>query len=313
MNGLIIINKPSGITSYTVVKRVRKILKVRKAGHTGTLDPFAQGILVVCFNEGTKLAPFLAGEDKEYLGMLRLGIETDTQDITGRVIKDNSPDHISTTQIQMAFESFQGKIMQVPPMYSALKHNGVPLYRLARKGEKIERSPREVEIKRLSIEKIDSPKVFFRVICSKGTYIRTLANDLGNFLGCGACLEMLNRTRSGSFRIEDSITLENLERTSLKEVEEKWIISPSRGLSSWQEIIVDEEIARKLYQGKTISGLELKEKNETGLNLKGKIKILTPGGDLIAIAEVFNHMALDLNKPVWKLLRVFNPERQAGF
>ena len=135
---------------------------------------------------------------------------------------------------------------------------------------------------------------------------------LGKYLGCGACLEMLNRTRSGSFQLEDSVTLENLEKTSLKEVEDKWIVSPSRALSSLQEIIVDEEISRKLYQGKTISGAELKEKNQTFLNLNGKIKILTPRGDLIAIAEANNHMILDLEKPVWKLLRVFNMERQEG-
>ncbi|HPD61650.1 MAG TPA: pseudouridine synthase, partial [Thermodesulfobacteriota bacterium] len=124
MNGLIIINKPPGITSYTVVKRVKKILKVRKAGHAGTLDPFAQGILVVCLNEGTKLVPFVVEEDKEYQGILRLGIETDTQDITGRIINDNSPVHIADAQIERACKRFRGKITQVPPMYSALKCNG---------------------------------------------------------------------------------------------------------------------------------------------------------------------------------------------
>jgi tRNA pseudouridine55 synthase len=312
LNGLIIINKPPGITSYTVVKRVKKILKVRKAGHAGTLDPFAQGILVVCLNEGTKLVPFLVEEDKEYQAMLHLGIETDTQDITGRIIKDNSPVHIADAQIGRAFKSFQGKIMQVPPMYSALKYNGVPLYQLARKGKELERELREVEIKELSIMKIDSPCVFFRVVCSKGTYIRTLANDLGKYLGCGACLEMLNRTRSGSFKLENSVTLENLEKTSLKEVEDKWIFSPSRALSSLEEITVDEEISRKLYQGKTISGAELKGKNQTFLSFDGKIKILTPGGDLIAIAEANNHITLDLEKPAWKLLRVFKGKCQEG-
>ncbi|WAC08846.1 MAG: tRNA pseudouridine(55) synthase TruB [Thermodesulfobacteriota bacterium] len=312
MNGLIIINKPQGITSYTVVKRVMKILKVRKAGHTGTLDPFAQGILVVCLNAGTKLVPFLVEEDKEYQAILHLGIETDTQDITGRIIKDNRPVRIANTQIGQAFERFQGKIMQVPPMYSALKYNGVPLYQLARKGKEIERAPREVEIKELSIVKIDSPRVFFRVVCSKGTYIRTLANDLGKYLGCGAFLEKLNRTRSGSFQLEDSVTLENLEKTSLNEVENKWIFSPSRALSSLQEITVDEEISRKLYQGKKISSSELKGKNQIFLNLNGKIKILNPQGDLIAIAEAKDHRILDLGQPVWKLLRVFNRERQEG-
>jgi tRNA pseudouridine55 synthase len=251
-------------------------------------------------------------EDKEYQAILRLGIETDTQDITGRIITDNSPVRIASTQIVKAFESFQGKIMQVPPMYSALKYNGVPLYQLARQGKEIERAPREVEIKELSIVKIDSPWVFFQVVCSKGTYIRTLANDLGKYLGCGACLEMLNRTRSGSFQLEDSVTLENLAITSLNEVEDKWIVSPSRALSSLQEITVDEEISRKLYQGKTVSGAELKEKNQTFLKLNGKIKILTSRGDLIAIAEANTHMILDLEKPVWKLLRVFNMERQEG-
>jgi tRNA pseudouridine55 synthase len=151
-------------------------------------------------------------------------------------------------------------------MYSALKYNGVPLYKLARQGKEIERALREVEIKELSIVKIDSPWVFFRVVCSKGTYIRTLANDLGKYLGCGACLEMLNRTRSGSFQLEDSVRLENLAETSLNEVEDKWIVSPSRALSSLQEIIVDEEISRKLYQGKTIAVQNLRKKIKHFLN-----------------------------------------------
>ena len=308
MNGLIIINKPPGITSFSVVKRVKEILKVRKAGHTGTLDPFASGVLTVCLNEGTKLAPFLVEEEKEYQAVLCLGLETDTQDITGRVIKANNHAHLTGPEIERAFQNFHGKIMQVPPMYSALKYNGVPLYQLARKGEKIERNQREVEIKELSIVKIDLPRVFFRVACSKGTYIRTLAHDLGERLGCGGCLEGLNRTRSGNFRLDDSVTLEVLEKTPLEKVETKWIISPSLALSSFPEIIVEEEIFQKIYQGKNIYLEELQKKTRNSFNQKGKIRILTPRRDLVAIAETNNLMSIDLEKPAWKLLRVFNPE-----
>lgn len=312
MNGLILIDKSPGITSHTAVKRVKKILKVHKAGHTGTLDPFAQGILVVCLNEGTKLSPFLVEADKEYEAILRLGIETDTQDITGQIIEDKGTVHVSDTQIERAFQEFQGKIMQLPPMYSALKYKGVPLYRLARQGKEIERTPREVDIKELSVLKIDLPRVFFRVACSKGTYIRTLASDLGKYLGCGGCLEMLNRTRAGSFNLNNSVSLEKLEKTSLDEVKEKWVISLPRALSSLEELIADEEISQKVYQGRTINGSELKRKNEKFLNLTGKIKIVTPQGDLIAVAEVNNSMTIDLEKPAWKLLRVFNREPNEG-
>ncbi|MBW1679029.1 MAG: tRNA pseudouridine(55) synthase TruB [Deltaproteobacteria bacterium] len=312
LQGLIIINKPPGVTSHTVVERAKKTLRVRKAGHTGTLDPFATGVLTVCINEGTKLVPFLMEEEKEYQALLRLGVETDTQDFTGRIISEKEPVNVTKTDIEKTFRSFQGKITQIPPMYSALKHNGTPLYLLARQGKEIERARREIEIRELAILNIELPRVLFRVVCSKGTYIRTLASDIGKILGCGACLEMLKRLRSGNFLIENSVTLDTLGKNSLEEIKAKWIISPAQALSSFPAVIIDDEISHKVHQGRIVTHRDLHGKGSLPADLKGKIRILNPQGEMIAIAETVNSIKVDREKhgekPAWKLLRVFNLE-----
>jgi len=312
LHGLIIINKPPGVTSHGVVKKVKKVLHVRKAGHTGTLDPFATGVLTVCINEGTKLVPFLMEEEKEYEALLQLGIETDTQDITGRVLREVKPLNVTKRDIERTFQNFRGKVTQIPPMYSALKYKGVPLYFLARQGKEIERPERVVEIRELSILKTEFPRVAFRVVCSKGTYVRTLASDLGKSLGCGASLVNLKRTRSGKFLLQNSITLNLLEQKPLKEIREKWIISPTHALSSLPAVVIDEEISCKVHQGKIITrgDLQRKAKATLPLNLKGKVRVLNPQGEVVAVADmthpVRSRHKLDLGKPAWKLLRVFN-------
>jgi tRNA pseudouridine55 synthase len=307
LHGLIIIDKPSGLTSHTVVKRVKNILQVRKAGHTGTLDPFATGVLIVCINEGTKLAPFLVEEEKEYEALLHLGIETDTQDFTGRIIKKEETIDVTILDIERAFKKFQGKITQIPPMYSALKHKGIPLYLVAREGKEIERPKREVEIRELSILNIELPRVLFRVVCSKGTYIRALASDIGKSLGCGACLEMLRRMRSGKFSLKSSLTLDTLEKKSPEEIKKR-IIPPAQALSSFPALEIDEEISLKVLQGKIITQEELREKNAILSDFKGKFRIIDPQGRLVAIAETISstRIAKERGKPAWRLLRVFN-------
>ena len=209
-HGIINIKKEAGYTSHDVVAKLRGILKQKKIGHTGTLDPDAVGVLPVCLGSGTKLCDMLTGEDKEYEAVLCLGVRTDTQDMSGRILEEREV-NVTEGQVVETIESFLGSYEQVPPMYSALKVNGRKLYELARAGREVERKARAVQIREIEIEKIKLPCVWFRVVCSKGTYIRTLCDDIGYKLGCGGTMEKLVRTRVGRFRIEDAVTLSEVE------------------------------------------------------------------------------------------------------
>ncbi|MGL5437736.1 MAG: tRNA pseudouridine(55) synthase TruB [Lachnospiraceae bacterium] len=211
MNGIINVYKEKGFTSHDVVAKMRGILRMKKIGHTGTLDPDAQGVLPVCLGRATKLCDMLTDKTKTYRAGLLLGTATDTQDITGTVTAKH-PVQNTEMEIRAAIQSFLGTYYQIPPMYSALKVNGKKLYELARAGKEIERQPRPVEIADIQIEQIDIPRVTFTVTCSKGTYIRTLCHDIGNQLGCGGCMEHLTRIRVGSFAIEDSLKLSEIEQ-----------------------------------------------------------------------------------------------------
>ena len=201
LNGIIIIDKEPGFTSHDVVAKMRGICGQRKIGHTGTLDPAATGVLPVCLGSATKLCDMLADRDKEYVAELLLGVETDTQDTTGRVLRESKVS-VVPEQIRECAASFVGELMQVPPMYSALKVNGKKLYELAREGREIERRPRPVTVHELEILGLQLPVVRMRVVCSKGTYIRTLCADIGEKLGCGGTMQSLRRTRVGSFSLE---------------------------------------------------------------------------------------------------------------
>lgn len=214
-NGIINVYKEAGFTSHDVVARLRGICKQKKIGHTGTLDPDAVGVLPVCFGSGTKLCDMLTDWNKEYVAYLRLGVVTDTQDLSGKVLSEASGEQMSDLteeQVRETVMSFMGTYAQIPPMYSALKVNGKKLYELAREGKEVERRPRTVEIEEIEILRIELPVVEFRVVCSKGTYIRTLCHDIGAKLGCGGAMQSLIRSRVGIFRIEEAITLAELER-----------------------------------------------------------------------------------------------------
>ena len=210
MDGLINIYKEKGFTSHDVVAKMRGILRMKKIGHTGTLDPDATGVLPVCVGKGTRLCSLLENHDKTYRAVLLLGMETDTQDVTGQILAEK-PVCVTEEQVLEALPAFRGKIMQIPPMYSALKVNGKKLYEYAREGKVIEREARPVEIYELTVEKIELPRITMTVSCSKGTYIRTLCHDIGQALGCGGCMESLVRTRVGDFHLEQAITLKELE------------------------------------------------------------------------------------------------------
>lgn len=210
MDGLINIYKEKGFTSHDVVAKMRGILRMKKIGHTGTLDPDATGVLPVCVGKGTRLCSLLENHDKTYRAVLLLGMETDTQDVTGQILAEK-PVCVTEEQVLEVLPAFRGKIMQIPPMYSALKVNGKKLYEYAREGKVIEREARPVEIYELTVEKIELPRITMTVSCSKGTYIRTLCHDIGQALGCGGCMESLVRTRVGDFHLEQAITLKELE------------------------------------------------------------------------------------------------------
>ncbi|MBO5283108.1 MAG: tRNA pseudouridine(55) synthase TruB [Lachnospiraceae bacterium] len=209
-NGIIIVKKEKGFTSHDVVAKLRGICGQKKIGHTGTLDPEATGVLPVCLGSGTRLCDMLTDKDKEYVAWLQLGVETDTQDLTGRVLAEH-PVETDEEQVREAVCSFQGSYRQIPPMYSALKVNGKKLYELAREGKEVERQAREVQIAEIEILQLRLPEVQLRVVCSKGTYIRTLCADIGAKLGCGGAMKSLERTRVGRFALEEALTLGQLQ------------------------------------------------------------------------------------------------------
>ncbi len=210
-SGIINVYKEAGYTSFDVVARLRGILKIKKIGHTGTLDPDATGVLPVCVGKATKLCDMLTDKDKVYECVMMLGVETDTYDLSGKVLSRNSVT-ASEEEIVNAINSFVGDIMQVPPMYSALKVNGKKLYELAREGKEVERKPRPVTIFSIDILNISLPEVSIRIHCSKGTYIRSLCHDVGEVLGCGCAMKSLVRTRVSMFDIADARTLDEIER-----------------------------------------------------------------------------------------------------
>ena len=214
-HGMMTIYKEAGYTSSDVVARLRGILHMKKIGHTGTLDPDAEGVLPVCLGNGTKLCELIADRDKEYVAVMRLGTVTDTQDMSGEVLRSISDEEVAAMvtgpKIEEAAACFRGKISQIPPMYSAVKVNGKRLYQLARQGRTVERPAREVTIHELTVTGIELPLVTMRVRCSKGTYIRTLCQDIGEKLGTGAAMERLLRTRVGNFRLDQAIKLDEAE------------------------------------------------------------------------------------------------------
>ena len=211
MDGVIVIRKEKGFTSHDVVAKLRGILHMKKIGHTGTLDPDAEGVLPVALGKATRLVDMITDKEKTYEAVMRLGVVTDTQDMSGTVLSQTTELSITEEELCTVVSSFVGDYMQVPPMYSALKVNGKKLCDLAREGVEVERKARKVQILDIAILSIDLPRVTMRVHCSKGTYIRTLCHDIGEKLGCGACMEYLVRTRVSDFQIEDAKTLQEIE------------------------------------------------------------------------------------------------------
>jgi tRNA pseudouridine55 synthase len=217
-DGVLLVDKAEGMTSHDVVALLRRKLQVRKVGHCGTLDPMATGLLLITVGRGTKVQDLLMSEDKEYVGTFVLGVTTDTQDRQGEVIQQRPVPALDETQIRAAFEKFRGDFYQLPPMVSAKKHGGVPLYKLARQGKVVEREPRLVHVYRYTIDRIGLPAIDFSVLCSKGFYVRTYAHDIGETLGCGAHLKSLRRTKSGRFDVANAISVAQIKDALREEI-----------------------------------------------------------------------------------------------
>jgi len=290
MAGILNVDKPSGMTSHDVVAWVRRFLRGHtpmgsarlRVGHAGTLDPLATGVLLVCVGQATRLAEYLMRGVKVYRAGLRLGITTDTHDADGEVVS-RAPVQVTAGEIRRAMSSFLGPIEQIPPMYSALKRQGKPLYKLARKGIEVERAPRHVEIHELLLEgwsplgSDTGPQLTIRVTCSSGTYIRALARDLGQCLGCGAHVTILTRLACGPFILEEAVTLEELIQAGAEGRLGEVMHPADAAVADWPSLILDEESARCMTHGQSVAGTAM-EKGDWA-------RVYSPNGKFLAIAR----------------------------
>ncbi|MBR5246135.1 MAG: tRNA pseudouridine(55) synthase TruB [Clostridia bacterium] len=287
MTGIICLDKPCNMTSFMAVKKASRILGVKKAGHTGTLDPMASGVLVVMLGNCTRFIELLPEHRKSYIAKVKLGLTTDTLDITGKVLTEN-PVNVTEEQLLKAVEQFKGEILQTPPMYSAIKKDGERLYDLARKGIEIEREQRKITIEDLRIFDFNGTDFSMEVTCSAGTYIRSLCDDIGRVLGCGAVMSELTRTAANGFSLEFSFSLEELEYLVEKGKPQLAVVSLEKALMSYPEIVVTEPQARRFHNGGELGYERLHGDFPVGIyrvysperKLLGLGEILTEKGDL---------------------------------
>lgn len=281
LNGIVLVDKPKGITSAGVVARVKGLFGVKKVGHTGTLDPFATGVLICCINQATRLAQFFLKGDKTYEAELALGTVTDTQDATGTVIEQHSLDGVSVEQVHETAARFVGTITQVPPVYSALKHKGTPLYKLARRGSPVEKPARPVRINHLEILAVNLPAVRFSVSCSSGTYVRTLCADIGRELSCGGHLKALRRTASCGFSIEAAFSLEKLGESREQGALGETVIPMNEALPFMPAALADDGLAKRIRNGMKLT--ESVFPIPPRVSGQGVFKVVDPHGRLVAV------------------------------
>jgi tRNA pseudouridine55 synthase len=251
MNGIINFHKPQNVTSHDCVAIIRRLTGIKRVGHTGTLDPMATGVLPICIGSATRVIEYLDQDEKTYRCDMQLGVETDTQDIWGQVLRERPTDHLTPERIVEAVFSFQGDVVQVPPKYSALKVNGRRLYEYARAGQDVEIKSRHIFISKMQIDSIEGNNVTFTVTCSKGTYVRTLCNDMGEKLGCGAAMSGLVRVATGMFRLEDAYTPDRLKAMTKEEIQ-NILIPVDAPLSRFTPVILPEQTARDFTNGKSV-------------------------------------------------------------
>ena len=280
MTGIICLDKPCDMTSFMAVKRASRILGVKKAGHTGTLDPMATGVLVIMLGHCTRFIELLPEHKKSYTAKVKLGITTDTLDITGEVLSENEVD-VSLSQLLSVAEKFKGDILQTPPMYSALKKDGERLYDLARKGIEIEREQRQITIEKLEIHNFDGIEFSMDVTCSAGTYIRSLCDDIGRELGCGAVMTALRRTEANGFCIEKSVTLEELEKLVSENKADEVITSVEAALMSYPEINVSKPQANRFQNGGELGYERLHGDFPVGI-----YRVYSPDREFLGLGEI---------------------------
>ena len=290
MHGVLNVNKPSGWTSHDVVMRLRKVLGLQKIGHAGTLDPAATGVLPILIGKGTKIAQFLVDWDKEYSAVLRLGQSTDTQDATGTIVREVSEPVLPDTLIRSTIAEFQGEIRQIPPMYSAVKVQGKPLYKAARKGLTVERSPRSVTVKRLEVLNIRGVEVDLGIVCSKGTYVRTLCADIGDRLQVGGHLQRLERRRVGPLHVDQSLRIEEISKELIVSEHSQAFLPLDAALEAFPAVLVDCEDAEKVIHGNGIFGNGVKINSESSQGVapekKEMVRIKDQFGNLLAVGVV---------------------------
>lgn len=269
------------MSSARVVSIVKKLTGAKKVGHTGTLDPFATGILPCCINEATKISRFFLAGNKKYIARLRLGIQTDTQDLTGKVVSTSNDFNFSDEDIIAVFKKFEGSISQVPPVYSALKHNGIPLYKYAREGKPIQKPARTIEIHYIKIININLPEILFEVYCSSGTYIRSLCADIGEVLGCGGHLSQLRRIESCGLNINQALPIDNLGKIISEDNISKYFLSMSDALTHIPICIADDVLIEKISHGKLITENDINFAYPSKSD--GFIKIVNVNNELLAV------------------------------
>lgn len=287
LHGILLVDKPPGMSSAGVVRDVKRSLWGAKVGHLGTLDPFATGLLPLCVGEGAKVVPFLNQEDKAYTGVLRLGTATDTLDATGDVVAEGPVPPLAREELERAAARFVGEIEQVPPMYSAIKRGGVPLYRLARQGKIVEREARRVRIDALGLEPAGEDRLAFEVSCSKGTYVRVLGAAVAEALGTFGHLESLRRTRFGVFRVEDAVPPDGVNEPG------RALLSPATALPGLRELPVEPAAAGRIRLGQQDALRDLPPAEAA----EEIAKLVDPEGRLVAL--------LGADRGAWRLLRVF--------
>ncbi len=294
-SGLLLIDKPEGPSSAHVVHRAKVFLGAKKVGHLGTLDPFASGLLLLGINEGTKISDIFLRAPKSYRGVITLGVDTDSQDSTGLVVKTRAVPPLADGELRALEQQFSGELQQIPPMFSALKKNGMRLYKLARQGKEVPRQPRSIKIDSIRLDIINSAEIAIDVTCSRGTYVRTLAADLGQALGCGAHLKTLRRLACGHLTIEQAVSLDELERFAPRGAGA--LISLGNALSHLRAIVWQHRWVARLRLGQQ----ELLSEIGKPVEKEEAVRIVDPRGELVALIR-WNE---EIPRGGWRLLRIF--------
>lgn len=311
LDGLLIVNKKRGPTSFDVVQKLRNILNYKRIGHTGTLDPFASGVLVCCLGKGTKIVQFITFWGKEYIAKIKLGEQTDTYDSQGKIVKKfeecfaNEGFVLEENKIKSVIDSFKGEIWQTPPLYSAIKYKGKKLYQFAREGKKIKIKKRKVKIENVEILKIKLPFVWIKVRCSKGTYIRSLGFDIGEKLGCGAYLISLCRTKVGPFELKDSFTLDAIRKIKDEGKLNKIVVSMEKALENLPSLVVSDENKFKIKHGQDLKVKDIKSVKKD-FSKKDRVVLKDDSGKILAIGEslVSSEEISDEQKVIFRYMRV---------